>query len=253
MSPITLTHGNDAAGASTGWKSLYKIGGAAALVVTLVSLLDLLLTFLPAAATPDPGIGSVIDWFTLLRTSAFLGLRGLGLWNIITIASAVLVFLAIYVAHERRYPAAAALAALLLFIGATIYISNNKALPMLTLSNQYAQATSEVQKTQLLAAGQVLLAQAEDFTPGSFVGFFVVEIAEILMALLMLRSGLFGKVTAWVGLLGFVLMLVFTIWSTFIPVFYSAALLVAALGGLLSLVWFSLVSRRLFLFDRYVE
>jgi Domain of unknown function (DUF4386) len=234
----------------SGWKPVYKLGGAAALVVILFSLLDLLLAFVPAAAAPDPGQGTVLDWFTLLQANWFLGLRGLGLWNIITLTSSILVFLALYAAHRRAYQAFASLAALLLFIGATLYIANNKALPLLTLSRQYALAASETQKAPLLAAGQVLLAQAEDFTPGAFVGFFFAEIADILMALLVLRSGLFGKKTAWVGLLGFVLMLVFTIWATFIPLFYTAALLVSAIGGLLITVWFFLVARRLFQLGR---
>ena len=60
------------------------------------------------------------------------------------------------------------LAAVILCLGVTIYIANNAALSMLTLSNQYALATSEAQKSQLVAAGQVLLAQAEDFTPGAY-------------------------------------------------------------------------------------
>jgi hypothetical protein len=246
MSQIPQIQVSDPKNAASGWESVYKLGGAAALVIILVSLLDLVLTFLPAGATPDPGKGSVIDWFTLLQNHCFLGLRGLGLWNIITAASSVLVFLALYGAHRRFDQAHAALAALLLCMGATIYISNNAALPMLTLSGQYTRATSEAQKAQLVTAGQVLLAQAEDFTPGSFVGFFITEVAEILMALVLLRGRLFGKPTAWVGLLGFILLLVFTIWSTFVPVSYNAALLVAGLGGLLSSVWFFLVARRLF-------
>ena len=66
------------------------------------------------------------------------------------------------------------------------------------------------------------------------------------MALVMLRSRLFGKATAWVGLLGFALMLVSTTWATFIPVFYDATVLVAMLGGLFCMAWFFLVARRLF-------
>jgi hypothetical protein len=237
---------------AAGWESVYSLGGAAALVIILVSLLDIALTILPAGASPDPGKGSVIDWFTLLNQSGLLGLRGLGLWNIITSASAVLVFFALFGALQRDSLAPAALALLLICIGATIYIANNTALPMLTLSRQYALAASEAQKAQLLVAGQVLLAQAEDFTPGSFLGFFIPEVAEVLMALVMLRGRLFGKSTAWVGLFGFVMLMVFNIWSTFIPLFYNAALLVAMLGGLASLVWFFLVARRLFQLGRGV-
>jgi uncharacterized membrane protein len=62
----------------------------------------------------------------------------------------------------------------------------------------------------------------------------------------MLRSKLFSKLTVWSGMLGFICLMVFTIWSTFVLVFYAAAMMVVMVGGLLSLVWFILVARRLF-------
>jgi hypothetical protein len=102
---------------------------AAALVIILVSLLDIVITLFPWGATPDPGKGSVIDWFTLIQENWFLGLRGLGLLNVLTTASAVPVFLALYGAASQaafqRQPiqAQTVLAAVTLFISVTIYIA----------------------------------------------------------------------------------------------------------------------------------
>jgi hypothetical protein len=234
-------------------KGLYQIGAYACLIVILVALLDLGLTFVPSAATPDPGEGSVLDWFNLLQASPFLGLRGLGLWNILTIASSALLFLALYAAHQRLHPSASLLVAAILVAGAVIYIANNRALAMLHLSRQYALASGDAFRSQLLAAGRVLLAQAEDFTPGTFLSFFLADLAGLLMALLMLRSGLLGKTAAWLGLCGFTLMLVFTIWASFIPVYYSAALLLSALAGLLITGWYALVARGLFRLARHAD
>ena len=228
------------------WRGLYRVGGAAALASLLVVLLDIAATVLPGPATPEPGKGTVIDWFALLQSSWFMGIRGLGFLNVVNVALGVSLFLALYGAHRGTNGAYAALAAIVLFVGATIYIANNAALPMLALSGQYAVAASESERSALVAAGQALLARSEDFTPGSFTGFFLLEVGQIAMALVMLRSAVFTRLTAWAGIFGFVLLSVFTVWATFVPMFFEAAMVIAMVGGLSSMLWNVLVARRLF-------
>jgi hypothetical protein len=72
------------------------------------------------------------------------------------------------------------------------------------------------------------------------------EIAALLMSAVMFHDKTFGRLTAVVGMFGMLLLLVFTVWATFIPVYYTVAMMVAALGGLLSIAWYILLSRRLF-------
>ncbi len=79
---------------SSHWKGLYRIGGAAALVPVVLGLLDIVLSILPAGAAPDPGKGNVLEWFALLQDNSFLGLRGLGLWNIATLILTIPLYLA---------------------------------------------------------------------------------------------------------------------------------------------------------------
>lgn len=120
------------------------------------------------------------------------------------------------------------------------------AFSMLELSSQYAAATTETQKSLLAAAGQAMLARGEDFTPGSFMGFFLTEAASIIMAMVMLRSKVFSKLTALVALFGYGCLLMFVVWATFIPVKFQVAMIFAIIGGLLSLVAYILIARRLF-------
>jgi hypothetical protein len=245
MSQLEQNQATDAEIEDLPWKSLYKVGGTVALIVVLVALLDIIITFFPGGATGS-GTLTVIDWLMLFQDNWFLGLRNLGLFNVITTALMVPLSLALYAAHRRVNRAYAALAAILFFIGTAIYIASNQALSMLTLSSQYAAATTESQKALLVAAGQVMLAQAEDFTPGAFMGFLFPSTGGIMMAVVMLRGGIFSKLTAWAGILGSGFLLIFTICATFIPASFDGVMIFAMAGGLLIMAYYIGVSRRLF-------
>jgi hypothetical protein len=228
------------------WKSLYRVGGVAALLAVLVALTDILLTFLPAGAE-QPGTMTAVDWFELFQQDWFFGMRNLGLFpNILTLGLLIPVFLALYGAHRQVNPAYSMLAMILSLTGTAIYLSSNAAFPMLTLSTKYAAATTEIERTLLAAAGEAILAHGEDFTPGAFTGFLFSEMAIIAISLVMLRGGAFSKATAYAGILGGLFLTIFTFWSTFIPVLFEVSMLLAMLGGLSSIVWYILTARTLF-------
>lgn len=227
------------------WISLYRLGGAAALLAVLIALTDISLTFLPAGAEA-PGTMNAVDWFRLFQDNWFFGLRNLGLLpNILTLILSIPLLLALYAAHRHTNRGYASLALILSLVGTAVYLANNAAFPMLTLSMKYANAT-DTQRTLLAAAGEAILAQGEDFTPGVFPGFLLGEIAILTISLVMLRGGVFSRKAAYAGILGAVALIVFTIWSTFYPVFFEAAMMLALLGGLLSITWYILTARTLF-------
>ena len=230
--------------ADAGWTSLCRLGGAAAKLAALVYMADIAITFLPGWA-PPPGMLTVTDWFTMLHGNAILGLRTLGFGNTLAMVLMVPMFLGIYAAHRRVNQAYAALALVFCFLGAAIYISNNPAVTMYVLSGKYAAATTEAHRSALVAAGEAVLARGEDFTPGSSTGFLLSELASIGISLVMLRGRVFSKVTAYSGILGSAFLTIFTIWSTFIPGRFEAAIILALFGGLLNLAWLVLSGQRL--------
>lgn len=232
------------------WKSLYKIAGVAALFALSANLLDVILGF---GETDIVVYGSktAIDWFALYQENWFKGLYVLGILNIVYMACLIPVYFAIFAAHRRVNGIYAALAMIISFIGMAIYISNNAAIPMCVLSGKYAAAGSDAQRALLVAAGEAVLAYGEDFTPGSFIGLILGGVAAIIMSLVMLRGGIFGKATSWIGIIGFTFLSVFTILATFVPsLYYIAFYLFGMIGGLLALSWFVLVSVKFFKLGR---
>lgn len=228
----------------SGWSSLYRVAAVAVILIVLLIVLDFAATFLPSGSI-ESGTFTVTDWFALLQDKTLLALRNLGILNVLSLAFTVPVYLALYTAHRHINPAYAALAAILGFSGIVIYIANNPALPLLHLSEQYAATSVDTERTLFLAAGQALLAQAEDFTPGSFIGFLIPTLGWMTMAGVILRGGIFSKATGWAMVLGSACLLVFVVCATFIPSLFETVMILAMVGGILNLAGYILIAQRL--------
>jgi len=226
------------------WSIIFKLGGAAAIGAVLVGILEITITFLPGGnASPE----TVLEWFFLFENNPFMGLRNLGLLNIFLNILAIFTYLALYGAHRKTsYQPLAALAALISFLGIGVFFATNRAFAMLDLSQQYAVATSDAQQAIYAAAGQALLSVGASHSPGTFLPFFLSESAGVLISCVMLRCQVFSKAAAYAGMLGYSFLLIFEYVSSFVTGLSSVTILLAMLGGLLSMVWYLLIARRLF-------
>ena len=243
MTAITSTIESRKESPSSEWTGLYKLGAVTSLLILCTALLEILITFLPGGYASAE---TVVDWFNLLHDNWFLGLRNLGLLNIVMTALSIPMFFALCMTHWKVNPKYSALSMIISFIGVAVFYATNRAFAMLDLSNQYVAASTEAQRTILEAAGQALLAVGQSHVPGTFLGFCLSEIAGILISIVMLQGGIFSKLNAWVGILGFGMLLVYEICQSFIPGSASFALSFAMIGGSLNLVWYGLIAQRLF-------
>jgi hypothetical protein len=226
------------------WNTIYKIGALAAIGAVLVGVAEIAITFLPGGNAPHE---TVMDWFVLFQESPFMGLRNLGLLNIFLNALGILTYFALYAVHRKSvYHPHAAIATIIAFIGIGVFFATNRAFPMLALSQQYTTATNDTQRAVLEAAGQSMLSVGQSHTPGTFLGFFLVELAGVLISIVMLRSQIFSKITAYAGIIGFVMLLVFEFFASFVAGLSVVTMMLAMFGGILSMVWYIMIARRLF-------
>lgn len=226
------------------WKNFYTIAGLAALLIVAAGIADTILSMVAGEAAPNHAV-PVTEWFHLFETSPITALSNLGLINIITLSLGIPVYLALFHVHRQTNPAFAGLAATLYFIGVAIYISSNTVFSMLAISSQYALA-SDSQRVFLEEAARAALAQGADLTPGTFMGLGYTQLGGLIMALVLLRAGVFSKKTAWPGILGFACMLIFFILTAFVPQLFSTAMLTSLIGGLALMIYHILIAFRLF-------
>ena len=111
---------------------------------------------------------------------------------------------------------------------------------MLSLSGQYASATTDAQRSLLTAAGQAMLAEGQ-----SRAGVPLVEFACLVISVVMLRGKVFSKATAYAGILGNVLLIVVEIIFTLKQMLPDWGMAIAIGAGLSMMTWYLLVGRRL--------
>jgi hypothetical protein len=132
----------------------------------------------------------------------------------------------------------------------SVYLATNTAFSFLSLSQKYALATTEVQKTAIQTAGQAMLAIGEG-TGGQYTGMPLAWLAGLILSILMLQGKVFGKVNAWLGIVGLGLLcasIPFAGYTTTGPTIAAVSAIIAVTytgGGLLSLVWYILTGLKL--------
>ncbi len=238
------------------WNSLYKTGAVAALVMVAAYLVSMPIYFSAYSKAPPPA--NVLEWLTLFQNDWVTGLFFLGLADIVITIAWIPLALALLATLWKAGKSMMAVATASAFIGIATYLTTNIAFSMLSLSHEYAAATTEAQKSLILAAGQTLIATSE--STGTYAGSFV-WIAALIISLVMLRSNMFGKMTAYVGIVGFALLLIGVPFSSYTsvspegpgPMVMVIIAIQYAGGGILSMIWYFLVGRRLLQIIRPVK
>jgi hypothetical protein len=233
---MRTSHGETAVDARWSW--LYKIGGAAALFS--VAIIPIQLIIFIVWGQPETAIG----WFNLFHDNKLAGLLAFEILFVVNAVAGIATTLALYVALRGVNESLMAIATVLALVEAVSFIMARPALEMLYLSDQYAAATTDAQRATLLAAGEAMLAT---FHGTAFhVGINLFSIYYLIVSIVMLRSNIFGSVTAYTGIVAAILN-----WGLYVPGGIGFFLFTLSVIPFLA-IWLVLVARRLFLLGRSV-
>ena len=214
------------------WRALYQFAAVAALIMVGIIIIQLIVFI----AAPPPLEGSAIDWFRLFRTNKLIGLMDFELLMIIYTLISIPITLSLYHALRRTDPACTALYVALSLIGVVCFIAARPAFEMLSLSDQFAAATTEAQKSSLLAAGEATLAA---FHGTAFhVSYVLGSLSGLIISLVMLRSHIFSKATAYVRIASSLFD-----FGLYIP---TIGIFISIFSVLFLFVWNLMIARRLF-------
>lgn len=220
-------------GSDSGWKPFYRVGGSAALAtVALVVLQAPILILNPIPTT-------IAAHFAQLQSNKLIGLIDLDLVFLVSEVLSLFVLVGIYAALRRSRPVLTATALGLAIGSLMLYLAVNPTFSLLYLSDQYAAATTGADKAAFLAAGNALWA---NYQGTAFAMAFILGGAStLIMSIVMLRTGIFNRWTAYLGLVVGATMLVPPL-----PVLGTVAVVVAYASLLPLVAWELLVGVRLF-------
>jgi len=215
------------------WKDLYKVAGIAAVISEVVILLGFVTYFIWPYA---PGKESVETIFHNLQTDPIGALISLDLFLLLGNLFSILLFLALYVSLKQVNESYALIALAFGLIGVVLLVPARPIMELLSLSKLYASATTEAARSQYLAAGEALLALFNGI--GWFMNTFLGALSLLISSFLMMRSNLFSKSTAYVGILTNAMVCGF-----FIPVIGVYLLFLSLFGYL---IWYFQLAKKFF-------
>jgi hypothetical protein len=224
---------------ASAWKTLYRIGGGAALIAVILFRRNLSaeISLFRTEATPV----RADEWFALLQDDRLVGLGMLNLGDVFNYALLGLMLLALYIVLRRFNESAMKIALSLGMVGAAVSFASNQAFSMLALSDRYAAATADAQRTIFLAAGEALLAAGQG--TGFYMSLLLVTLACLITSIVMLNSDIFSKGTAYLGILANVLVLGYFVTVAFAP---TLTFLPHTLAAIPLILWELLIGHKLF-------
>jgi hypothetical protein len=233
------------------WRPLYIAGGIAALLAVFVFRRNLgaelsLMGMMGMVKVP-PLPTSAADWIGLYQSNGLVGLTYLNFFDIAEYLLVSLLFLALYAALRKTARSAMLIATILGLVGITVYIASNQAFAMLALSERYAAATTTAGRSNLMAAAEALLARNNPGFlyqgTGIYLSLFLVLLAGLIISVVMLRSRVFGKATAIMGILANGIGLCYFLALVLVP---AAIWIPHSVSAPFRVIWYFLIAIRLF-------
>jgi hypothetical protein len=217
------------------WIDLYKISCVSCLVFVASIVIAVIAYFIWPYT---PGFTTVESIFVLLQENRMGGLISLDFLMVLMMPIMILPLLGLWAALKPVNESYAIIALALGLIGTTIIFAGRPVAEMAYLSDQFADATSEVARSQYLAAGEALHALFNGTAWMS--SMFLIGISGVINSLLMLRSKFFTKATAYVGIIVSIAGLGFLF-----PGIGPILSLAATIGGV---IWYLQIARTLYQF-----
>ena len=193
----------DGGAAGVRWRPLFRAAAAAAaLTVAFIPIqIGVFIHWPPPGYQPTLAV--VTGYFNLLRDHRVVGLLDLDLLLVVDNVLAIPIVLALYLTLRRKGESSMLAATALGLAAIAGYLASNASISMLSLGNQYWAANTDAQRAVFLSAGLAALAAS---TGTSFhVSYILGSAGLAITALVMLRSAMFTRLTAWAGLLGSVI------------------------------------------------
>ncbi len=231
---------------SSSSRIVFWIGGISSMLLIVYSLATMLIMVFIG---PPPE--TITECFAMLNENKLFGLLRLDILTVFIMPLYYLLFYSIYKALKKpNNEEIITISTILIFAGLTLFLATPSVFSYLHLSDKFAIATSEIQKNQLLTAGEAILASDMWHGTGAKIGGMLLQTGALLISIVMLKHNIFSKLTAYTGIFTHGLDLAHILVGFILP---SVGVILMAIAGPFYLLWFPLVGIRLFKLGLYCQ
>lgn len=218
-------------------KRLYKTGAIASLAQLAIIALYIIIVFIYGSR-----ITNAEEFFLYQQSNAWSALLRLDLMMLILVGLYLLNFTALLFALWRDYPLTIIFAFLFTIIAVTLSFAGESTFALRHLGEMYSSAASELEKSQVTAAGNAILSSGWWNSTGSYISGILLQGGGIMISVVMLKSESFSNITAAAGLTGNAFDLLQHLVSPFAPQVteYLSFVMIAYL------IWYPMLARDLF-------
>ncbi len=221
---------------------IHQMGGWSGYLLLGYSLATILIMTLIG---PPPE--TIADCFKILDDNKLFGMLRLDVLTVFFMPLYFILFYSLYRALAKINREVLRVSTLFVFSGLILFLATPSVFSYLHLSNLYQSSATEVEKNQLLSAGQAILASDMWHGTGARVGGILMQTGALIISVIMLKGGVFNRFTAYTGIATHGLDLLHILVGFFLPAMGNALM---AIAGPLYLLWFPLVASRLFKLSR---
>lgn len=230
---------------NTSIRLLYQFGGVVCMIFIAYSLITMLI--MVRIGTPPE---TIEECFSMLKENRIYGLLRLDILTVFVMPLYYLLFYSIFLALKDSDKEILSISTILVFAGLTLFLATPSVFSYLHLSDEYSKATLEGDKNQLIAAGQAILASDMWHGTGAKIGGILIQLGALIISMIMLKSNVFNKITAYTGIVTHGLDLLHILVGFFLP---TVGIILMAIAGPLYLLWFPLIGIRLFKLKNDIE
>ncbi len=176
------------------WKDLYNLGGIVSVILAIIPAVAVVAFFIWPYA---PGVQPVPEIFAMVQNDPFGALMALDFFVLLGGLISIILLIALYVALKPVNESYALIALIIGLISVAAIIAGRPIAEVFVLSDQYAAAATEAERSRYLAAGEALI---PTFHGSAWMVYAAgMSISYLITSYLMLRSDTFSRATAYVG------------------------------------------------------
>ena len=216
-------------------KSFYKLCAGLAITMVIYSIVTIIIVGI-FGAQPE----TAAEAFEMLQDNLWVGVLRLDLLTLLIMPFYYVFIIAFYVAMKPAKNIYLLLAALLGICGNTLFLATPSVFSWLELFKAYQASTDALTQSQILSAGEVLLASDMWHGSGAQLGGVLLQTSMVMISVLMLKSPSFGRWTALSGIVVNGVDLLHILVGFFAPTLGTTIFFIA---GPLYFVWYPLLAR----------